>query len=131
MKFVLRLSLALFLLSLLTACGQSNLDKLNGAWQCDGKATLALHPEKPELKEMGEKMFDAITMKFDVPGKKFSMSLGGLEKTEDLVVASDSGNTVVLGGSGPHLTIELRSDGTILAYDDKDSKKKLIFRRAK
>lgn len=131
MKPVFRISLALFLLSLLAACGQSNLDKLNGAWQCDGKATIVLHPDAVGMGDMGEKMFSAITMKFDVPGKKLIMGLGARTKTEELAVVSDSGKTVVLGGSGSKLSIEFQNDDAILVQDDKDPKKKLILRRVK
>ena len=137
MRKVLLSSLLLTFTLALAACGSgSNLDKANGDWTCDAKATIELLPAEMKAQlaaapGMAEAMFSAFKMNVDSKGKKLSVTMGPATETGDFTVVSDSGKSLVLNMKDDELHIDFTTDDSITVYSKKDANSKIVFARKK
>ena len=138
MRKVLLASLVLaFTLALAAFSSSSNLDKANGDWTCDAKATMALHPELKEqmagATEMAEAMFSNFALNINAKDKKMSVSMGQMSESGAFKVISDSGKSLVLqmDGENDKLHIDFTTDDAITVYSEADQNSKVAFTRKK
>ncbi len=129
MKRVSLLLFALFALAMLTACGDGNLDKFDGAWQCDGKASLALSSPPPNSPEL-ESAMSSVCLYVDSSKKLLTVSAPGQSETLTFIVVSDSGKILEIAANRTQGRIEFRDDDTIL-YSSQKQQKPLVFTRTK
>lgn len=129
MKRVSLLPFALFALTMLTACGDDNLDKFDGAWRCDGKASLAIASPRPNSPEL-ESTMSSVCLYVDSSKKLLTVSAPGQSDTLTFTVASDSGNVLEIAADETQGRIEFRDDDTIL-YSSQKQQKPLVFTRIK
>lgn len=140
MRNHLFLPLVLACALLLSACSGNNgnkLDKLNGKWQCDVKATLALIEQKaPEEMETMRPLMEGIltvtTADFNVKGGKVTLAVAGMGETHGFTLESEKGDTVTLKlDDGTLFIVEVKSDDSILFHEGDDTDKQLFFSRVK
>lgn len=132
-------SLILVFALALTACGGStpatNLDKANGDWTCDIKATMALHDEfkdqPDEAMAMVEAMFSSFNLNINAKDKKMTIAMGQMSEGGEFKVISDGDNKLVLEMDGDKATFEFTSDESITMYSEKDPNMKLVLKRKK
>jgi hypothetical protein len=139
MRKHLFLPLALVCALALAACGDSGsmADKLNGKWQCDVKATMALMQQKsPEALQGMEALLEGIlsvtSAEFDTKAGKLILDVGGMSETQSFTLSSEKGKTVVLKMDDESLlNLEFRNDDSIVFQDGDDADKQLIMSRVK
>ncbi|MDR2820417.1 MAG: hypothetical protein LBB60_07810 [Desulfovibrio sp.] len=129
-----RIALCLLLLCL-AACGPTNLEKLNGKWNCDVKASIALMDEADRKKmemmpELAAMIIGAVSITVDSPAKKLTVGMGEFSDTSDFSVVSDSGSVLTLKTGKDTMRIAFKSNDTLEITNEGD-KKKVIFTRAK
>ncbi len=116
----------LFIFLLLAGCG-SNLEKLDGKWQGDPTATVAL--ASPEVqKDFAEipfvtKMLEGIVQNFrldvDARNKTIAFALGNIAYTGGFTVVADKGDTLTLkNDNGNTLNFVLKDPNTVILKND-------------
>lgn len=131
------LPLAFACILLLAACGGgSPLEKLNGKWQCDVNATMALMEQStPEwTEELGsfmQELLSSTMVEFDVKEQRLFVEAGDVEGGGTFALESESGESIVLRlEDGTLLTLEFRGNDSIFYDEGSNFYDKLIFTRA-
>lgn len=101
-------------LLLMTAAGGSNIEKIDGLWQCDTYETftaqgVSANPEEiAEAVEIFDPIFSSIMLQFDVKDSTIGVSDDGINfETMKYVVESASGNEFTLSLDGESGMVQL------------------------
>ncbi len=133
----MRKTLLIFLLltftAVLAACG-SNLDRADGEWVCDGKATLALHPELQAIgvdPQEAESGFAEFTMSIDSKAKRLSARFASLVDDNEFTIISDGWSSLVFRIKDDRIHMIFTNDDSIITYSENKPDSKLVFTRKK
>lgn len=131
----------LIMLMLLLAGCSSNLDKLNGKWQCDTKQTLVIADEEtrkqfadPLAVGLLEAMLSKFQISVDASKKEITIRMGGMEKTEPFTVESESGNKITLKVRDKSVLFDFFDNDTFIfsgATGGVEKMKLMVFKRVK
>ena len=111
---------------LLTGCG-SNLEKLDGKWQGDPAASVALaSPEVqkdfadiPFVTTMLEGIVKSFRVDVDARNKTIAFALGNIAYTGGFTVVADTGDTITLkNDKGNTLSFVLKDPNTVILKND-------------
>lgn len=95
-QFAIFLSLCMMTL-VLAACGQNNLEKLNGQWQLDADATAKAMPkDSDELEKKALSLFSSMTFDINSEAGTLRRSMGPLTRDGKFEITSNSGDTLKL-----------------------------------
>lgn len=118
---------------MVTACGGSNLDKINGKWSVDWEATMKAAGQTLQSdleKNLVKEMFGSMTLDINAAKKEMTASLAGQTNTSSFEVASEAGNTITLKANGSQTTLELLGADSI-QFKDANSPFAVILLRVK
>ena len=127
---------ALFLACTVTlaACGQSNLDRANGEWTCDVKASFALRPAMDNftLTPVGtEDTLRAFELSIDAKGKLMTLHTGEESIRRNINVVSDRGTSLVLTTPSEKIRIQFTTNDSFILYVEPYADAKIVFTRKK
>ncbi len=131
----IKLSIFLVLFVVLSGCGNSQLDKLNGQWACDGEATLKTRQDYQSLDEFSQalliKMFASVKLKFNVEEKMIIADMGGQHNEGKFTVLSESPEKIELSYNNIKMDITFITDNCIhlVEPEQKDKIKYLVLKR--
>ncbi|MDD4701981.1 MAG: hypothetical protein PHI96_07130 [Desulfovibrio sp.] len=123
----------IFIVLLLTGCG-SNLEKLDGKWQGDPAASVALagpdvqkeFAEIPLVTTMIESIVKNFRVDVDARNKTIAFALGNIAYTGGFTVVSDKGDTIALKtDKGKTLNFVLKDPNTVVLKNDGATDSKL------
>ena len=134
-KALLASLLLAFTLALAACYSTSNLDKANGTWLCDAKATMALRPEfkdysEPHIRTI-EGEFHLLSLNVDAKANTIHMLMRSVSEGGEFTVISDSGKTLVLSMQDDTVYIDFTTDDSIILYSEKYNNLKTAFTRKK
>jgi len=129
---LLVLALALFVLA---SCGESNLNKANGKWQCDPQATIALLDDTAKkaagiVPGLAEGMLKNVEFSLDAKNKKVTGGVFGITSSADFTVVSDSGSSLVIKSGNSTISLHFR-DRDSLEVSGGPTSQKFVFKRVK
>ncbi len=119
----------------LSGCGNSQLDKLEGEWLCDGEATLKTRPDYKSLDEPSRlflsKMFGSIKLKFNIKDEMSISDMGGQHKEEKSLLLLESPEKIEISSSNIKMDITFVTDNCfhLVEPEQKDKIKYLVFKR--
>ena len=127
--------LALLMAFALASCSASNLDKADGSWQCDPKATVALLDDaSKKMAGMVPGLADGIlqNVEFDLNAKSKTVTAGmfGLHGSSAFTVVSDSGSSLVIKSGDNTLHLNFRDKNTLEISGGPEAHK-FVFKRVK
>ncbi len=133
-----KLLLLIFMLLLLVACA-SPVDKLNGTWKCDAKATIEANKGQQmqetlasELaKNMLSSMLESAGMIIDTENKTITLSFGPMKQENPLNIISEDGDTVTIDIQGEKGTFVVIDSNTVHVKNigNKDALSTMIFKK--
>ena len=154
MYYKLILPLLLLLTAVTPGCGNNTIERLDGAWNCDGLATLELYEEKLALseteRERANQFLEAMGVTIDSAKRTIAFTMGVINEIKPYTVVTDSGKNIELkaGVENPfslisdsvnrsdmpvtdRITIIVRDKDTILFSDaPQDNRNTIVLRRA-
>ena len=110
--------LVLFMVFALAACGESNVHKADGSWQCDPAATIALLDDaSKKMAGMVPGLADGIlqNVEFDLNAKSKTVTAGmfGIHGSAAFTVISDSGSSLVIKSGDNTIRLNFRDKNTL------------------
>lgn len=133
MTRLISLTLIAMLTLMVTACGGSNLDKINGKWNVDWEATMKAAGQALQSdleKRLVQEMFGTMTLEINAAKKEMTATLAGQTNTSSFEVASETGNTITLKANGSQTTLEILGADSI-QFKDANSPFAVTLVRAK
>jgi hypothetical protein len=119
----------------LASCGESNVNKADGSWQCDPQATVALLDDAAKkMAGMVSGLADGIlqNVEFDLNARSKTVTAGmfGLHGSSKFTVVSDSGSSLVIKSGENTLHLDFRDKNTLDISGGPDAHK-FVFKRVK
>jgi len=124
-----------FVLFALASCGESNLNKANGKWQCDPQATIALLDDTAKkaagiVPGLAEGMLKNVEFSLDAKDKKVTGGVFGITSSADFTLVSDSGSSLVIKSGNNTIHLNFR-DKDSLEVSGGPTSQQFVFKRLK